>query len=451
MQVRSYINKWLAVPLETEDQRWNYRYCTIEGCLAVASVQAVASFVVVYAIDLGASNSQVGLLISLPFLVTALTILAGSRFISRRHPQKPTMIASAIHRVFVVMMVFAPLLPMGIRVWWVTATYSLAATAAALASTWWTAMMSEVFPQKHRGAVFGTRSVFTGSAGVIATLLTGRGLDLLPFPYNYMLMFLVAAIVGFIASSFIAKLRLPVEPTVQQGTEKTNVTQLRLRWRQVLQGDTKTAFWGLALPVFLFNMGYHMATPIINIYFVEYLHYSKSAIGLLTAIFLICQVLSSRFWGRLCDRIGNHIVALISMAILTVQMSVYLLVPRIPFLLLMQSMGGLAFGGYAISTFNGLINMGSPAQRSVLVSLFNVVSQMGAFLAPSSGTFILDQWGLVVAFVAVTLFRAIGALSIAKPARREQERNLRIEALHAHQLPNAYRLRIRRRIQNIAK
>ncbi len=444
MRVRNDIPRWPAVPLETEDQHWNYRYCTIEGCLAVASVQAVAGFVVVYALDLGASNSQVGLLISLPFLVTALTILAGSRYIVRRHPQRPTMVVSALHRVFVVLMALAPLLPMSIRVWWVTATYSLAATAAALASTWWTAMVSEVFPQQHRGAVFGTRLVFTGSAGVIATILTGRGLDLLPYPLNYMLMFSAAAIVGFIASSFIAKLRLPASPMVEQGGEKVPATQLRLR--QVLQSDVKAAFWGLALPVFLFNIGYHMATPIINIYFVEYLHYSKSAIGLLTATFLICQVISSRYWGRLSDRIGNHIVALISMTILTVQMSAYLLIPRMPFLVVMQGMGGLAFGGYAISTFNGLINLGSPAQRSVLVSLFNVVSQMGAFLAPSSGTFILDRWGLVAAFVSVTLLRSLGALSIYKPARREQERNMSIEALHARQRLTSYRLSVRKRL-----
>jgi MFS family permease len=119
------------------------------------------------------------------------------------------------------------------------------------------------------------------------------------------------------------------------------------------------------------------------------------------------------------------------MTILTVQMSLYLLSPSLPFLLLMQGLGGLAFGGYNISTFSGLINMGTPLQRSVLVSLFNVVSQLGAFLAPSSSTFILDQRGLTVAFIVIAVFRAIGALSITKPARREQGKNLRVRALHA--------------------
>jgi hypothetical protein len=164
--------------------------------------------------ELGATNAQVGLMVSLPFLANALVILLGMRIVTgRANILRPACYASAMHRVFVLCLLPAPLLPAHIRVWWVLTVYSLATASAALTSTWWTAMMSDVFPHRHRGAVFGTRAVFTGSAGVLATLITGKALDLMPYPVNYMVMFFLAAVTGFIAVRVLSRTRLPA-PTV---------------------------------------------------------------------------------------------------------------------------------------------------------------------------------------------------------------------------------------------
>lgn len=417
----------LAVPLENEAQRWNYVNSTVEGCLAVASIQAVASFAVVYAMELGASNAQVGLMVSMPFLANVLVILAGGRYVAgRTNILKPTCFVSAMHRVFVVCMLPAPLLPAEVRVWWVLVTYSLATAAAALTSTWWSAMMSEVYPQRHRGAVFGTRAVFTGSAGVIATLLTGQALDILPFPINYTIMFLLAAISGFIAVRFLLRTRLPVPDTEIESSatghtavQPVPVALQRPSWRDMMRGETGRAFAALAVPVFLFNLGFHLAAPVMNIYFVEYLHLSKGRIGLLSAVFLVCQVTSSRFWGRMGDRLGNHVVAFISMTLLVCQAALYCLVPNMSFLLLMQSVGGFAFGGFAMSTFNGAIALGNPRQRPVMISLFNVLGGLGGFLSPTAGTTILDRYGLLIAFLIAALMRAAGAVTMGVAAKAE--------------------------------
>jgi MFS family permease len=222
--------------------------------------------------------------------------------------------------------------------------------------------------------------MIAGSAGVVATLMMGQGLDFLPFPINFISMFLLAAITGFIAVRFLAKTRLPKpESTAIDTTDLQVIT--RPRWREVLRGNTGVAFARLAIPVFLFNIGFHLAVPVVNIYYVEYMHFSKGSIGLLSAAFLVFQVLSSRFWGRMGDRLGNHVVAFISMAILIVQAALYSLVPSLPFILIMQIIGGFAFGGYAMSTFNSIIALGTPSNRPVVISLFNVVGGLGGFLS----------------------------------------------------------------------
>jgi DHA1 family multidrug resistance protein-like MFS transporter len=171
--------------------------------------------------------------------------------------------------------------------------------------------------------------------------------------------------------------------------------------------------------VFLFNIGFHLAAPVVNIYYVEYMHLSKGSIGLLSAAFLVFQVLSSRFWGRMGDRLGNHVVAFISMAILIVQAALYSLVPSLPFILIMQIVGGFAFGGYAMSTFNSIIALGTPSNRPVVISLFNVVGGLGGFLSPSAGTAVLDHYGLLAAFLLAAVLRTLGTLSMGVPARTE--------------------------------
>ncbi len=412
----------LGVPLQSATERANYINSTVEGCLVASAVYVISGFIGVYALEVGASNAEVGWLVALPFLANTAAVLVAGRALARRdNLMKPMQLAATLHRLFLLAMLLAPMLP-ALSVWWIIILYSLASASMAVSAATWTSLVSDMFPVEHRGAIFGTRALFTGSAGVIATLLAGKFLDLLTTPLNYTVVFVIVALMALCAVHFLGKLQVTSGPPEVRPPGEA-------QWHPLVAGGTSRLFRQLALPVFFFLCGYYLLAPVLNIYFVERLALTKSQIGLLTSAFLVCQVVSMRFWGKMGDIVGNHAVACVSMVALAMQAFAYLWRPGLLYLFFMQGFGGFAFGGYAISTFNALIGMGSKRERHLLVTWFNVVSSLAGFVSPIAGAYVLDLVDMPAAFLLAAATRAAGAVLLCPPAGQEWCRFRRTGAL----------------------
>lgn len=418
----------LRVPLDTETERRNYWYAVVEGALATVTVQIVTTFTPVFAIALGATNQQVGLIYSFPFLFNIAGLLLTVRYTRQRERHLAVGQGTAVlHRVLIVLFIVAPLLGR-FGVWWLLLLYSVASAAMSVSSVFWQAIVSDMFPPERRGIVFGTRSMYTGLAGLLAVMLSGRLLDLLGYPQNYVLVLSLAALVGFAAAHYYGKLE---PPTDEESPKNATVPAAGFRLRPFLRTAGGRSFLGLTLAVALFNLGFHMASPIVTIYFVEYLGYSNALIGVLTAASVLFQVFGSRVWGALADRWGLGVVLVATTALMAVQAAGFWLVPSVLFLLVMQAVGGFALAGYNVATLNALFLVGDRQSRPGLILWYNVIVGLANFAGPQLGTGALSRLSLPAVFLLTGGLRALGALAMVRRGAEDLSglRQLRKERL----------------------
>lgn len=401
----------LRVPLETETEQRNYRYAVIEGALATITVQIVATFTPVFAISLGATNQQVGFIYSFPFLfnIAALLISAGST--RRRERHLPVgQVTAVLHRVLILLLLLAPVLGR-FGVWWLLVVYSLASAAMAVSSVFWQAIVSDMFPPGRRGVVFGTRSMYTGIAGLAGVMVSGRLLDMVAYPHNYVFVFGLAALVGFLAAYYYGKLEPPGADELPLGDGAPAAdTHLRAFFRT----EAGRSFLALTFSVAVFNLGFHMASPLVTIYFVEHLGYSNAMIGLLTATSVLFQVIGGGVWGVLADRWGLGLVLVATTGLMAFQAGAFWLIPSVFFLIVMQALGGFALGGYNVATLNALFLAGDKRCRPRLILWYNVLVGIANFAGPQLGTAALGALSLPAVFMASGGLRLAGMLAMGR-------------------------------------
>mgnify|MGYP001184933377 CR=1 FL=1 len=402
-----------SLGLETPLERRNMLNATIEGSLVVAGVQIVVAFVGVYLLALGGDATQLSLVNSLPFLFNALSLIIVTQ--SRGTPRQIlgyAVRAGVAHRLVLALLPLAPFWGMWAP-WWVIIVYSLASAALMLSSAYWTATVSDMFPAHIRGRVFGVRQMFTGLSAFVATSLAGKLLDLIAFPYNYAAAFGAAVAVAGWGTFFLTRL----VPAGEADKEEAAPPSLR----EFVGTEASRALWKVAVPVGVFNIGFFMLNPVINLYFVEVLELSNAQIGLLSAVFVIAQTIGSWLWGALADRHGNHTVTIAATLGLAVQAIGYWLSPSLYYLIFVQAVGGFCFAGFLLATFNTVIGIGDRQQKTLVVSSYHFIGNMASFLAPFLGTWAYTGPGLVAAFLLAGLLRAVSAALLlqGRPARRQ--------------------------------
>ncbi len=411
-------------------ERKNIVVAIIEGSLIMAGQQIIAGFIAVYVLRLGGTEEQVGLLTSLPFLLNA-AVLAFSARSAVTPPQalRRSVRSAILHRIFLVLLLLAPLIGKWAPIW-VLAIYSLASGAMSLSATYWTAVVSDMFPPKQRGRLFGVRGVFTGMAGFVATFAAGHLLDALAFPHNFTLTFSVAIVVAALATFYLARLdpggtdesdsanesKLLESGTVGALTEADRAEGFL---RSLLTGSRRHDFLRVTVPIVLFNMGFFGLAPVVNIYLIERLELSNSSIGTLTSLFILSQVVGSLVWGQMADRWGNHVIAFVATVGMSAQAAVFWFLPSFGFLAFTQALGGFCFAGVVLGTFNMIISIGGRKDRFKVITWVNTFGNLAAFIGPLIGTWMLLSVGLIPAFLGAAGVRALAALVLTRHAVSE--------------------------------
>src|SRR5215208_7896093 len=195
---------------DLELQKRNFRYVQIDA-IGVSISNVAAPFLPVFLTRLGASNFQVGLLSSMPGMTGLLLAILVGRFLQTRSNIVPwyglsrlmVILCYALTGILTIsvsekFVIFATL-----AIW---AFASLPQTALAVA---FSVVMNAVAGPDGRYALLSRRWAIFGLTGVIGTFIVTRLIDLISFPLNYAIMFMVLSLGGFFSFYFSRKIHLP--------------------------------------------------------------------------------------------------------------------------------------------------------------------------------------------------------------------------------------------------
>src|SRR5690606_29684246 len=159
-----------------EETRRAMRVANVEGVLALASDNFAGPYVSLYALSLGASNTQIGLVNALPALLTNVLQIPFAILSDRLQRRKAFwVIGGGGMRVSWLPIALIPYFAVspGAAVLAYIALLALRSVFAAASMPAWTSLMADMTPRSIRGAYFSNRNILINLSAFTATLASG--------------------------------------------------------------------------------------------------------------------------------------------------------------------------------------------------------------------------------------------------------------------------------------
>ena len=355
-----------------------------------------SGFLAAYALLLGASNFQIGLLASIPFATQPLqipAILLVEKFRNRKVIALASWLPAQILWVPMAMLPLVFPLPSNNAIWALLALMTLRSILNAITSCSWNSWVRDLVPQKTMGNFFARRlmlaSVVAMMFGLLAALFTdwwGRGeISIDHKAIGYMIPLLVGAVtLGMLSPLSMAFMP---EPVMQRSTghARSLISTLKIPFRDKNYVSLlKFHFmWGLAL---------NLATPFFAVYMLQRLSLPLAAVIGLSIVAQATNIIFLRVWGPMVDRTGSKVILQLSASLylLVVFGWIFTTMPEkyfltIPLLVVLHLLAGIAAAGVNLSSGVIAMRLAPAGEATSYLAVNSLVANLGAGIGPLLG------------------------------------------------------------------
>jgi len=368
-----------------------------------------STFVSVFAIRLGASNTLVGLLVSLPALINIFWLIPSARIIERQRRRLPIIVlAGFLQRLGYLLVALMPFVLHNYRPEALVALVVLITFPTAIASVAFTSLIAEVVPIHKRAQVVSIRNVLVSVISTITMLISGRLLDLLLFPFNYQLLFGLGFVASLVSLYYVSRIQVTDVIAAEHQAQAKAPVAVRLR-QLVKQLTEQRDFVRFSTSAFIFHWGLYLPSALYAIYRIKYLGASDTWIGLLSMVHNAVTILTYFYWGKVARRRGNRFVLLVSALGAALYPVLTGLSTRVEFLLLPSIAAGIFGAGFNLSFFNTLLEVCPPERRPSYVAINTTLINVAAFLAPLLGASLANGLDIRIALFIAGAVRLVGA------------------------------------------
>ena len=377
-------------PLSDNDYKKSRTYSIFEGGSARTIFNLTSgAFLAGFASYLGAGDSFNGIIGAIPVLAGIIQLISPIVFEKMEKRKLTVSILSLIHRLLLGLMVFIPFLAKGqtTRLALVTALYFVSYLAISFVNPAISGWQIDLVPDNIRGRYFGIRESYVLGSATVFTLIMGRVLDIYKDNGNeyagFIVMFsfvLVLALGNFII------LLLIKEPPVKRSKHELNL-------RKVISIPLKDdKFKKIVLLFILWNIGLQIGGPFFSIYMVTGLKLNYTYIMAVGMLCTLVNTLVVRFWGRLADRKSwAHVIKLSILMLSVAHMTWFFVNPSTAYILLplLHIVGGVAWAGIGISSFNIQFTYSPEEGRTVYIGFNAALSSLIGFMSTLMGSAVL--------------------------------------------------------------
>lgn len=402
----------LGMPAQKDTQR-AMKLNTVEGAFAVAADNLAAPYLALFALALGATPSQIGMLTAFPnFLGNILQIPAGILSERMRDKRILPIIGGYFSRsTWLALALFPFLFPAERRVSIIIVLASFRIIMANLGVPAWTALQADLIPRPIRGQYYANRNVVLNICALAATF-AATFLLRSPFPGNYLLIFAIATVLGLAATYIFSRI-----PFVQ--TEKRPASNEVGSYSQRIGAFIKNAgeykdFTVYAASSLVWNFGVSLASSLFPVYFIDTMGGKAGAWAIFTGANLAAQIVVQRYWGRLADVSGQKKVMTLSGIGAVILPLLWWAAPNVWFPIIIYIVNGLAWGGYNLAAFNLLLEITPDDNRSLYVGVYNTLMGLATAVGPLTGGFVAEIVGLRPIFLVSFALRALGLFIFAR-------------------------------------
>jgi MFS family permease len=377
-----------------------------------------AYYVPPFAVALGASEMQVGLLTSLPNLTANLSQLATPKLMEGRSRKKLVTDLVLLQALVWLPMSLLSLLVLllGIRhavlPVLVVLLYTGYLTLGALNGPAWSSWMGDLVPEKERGRFFGQRNRWLGLASLTSMLAAGIFLEMCRWAglvfLGFAVIFSLAMVARLLSRHFLLK---QYEPMFEEREEyHFGFSEfLKKIWRR---GRRPNRFGRFTIYVVSMSFAVNIASPFFAVYMLRHLGFSYAVYVVIALSSASVRLLSMPFWGKFSDRYGR----------LTTLRLGGLLIPWVPILWIftanpaclsvIEMFSGFAWAAFDLATFTFVYDIVSRKRRGICFSYMNALNGLGIFAGATLGGFLATRLSLGLQPI-LSLFLLSGVLRLA--------------------------------------
>jgi len=398
---------------ELEVQKRNFRYVQIDA-VGVSISNVAAPFLPVFLTRLGATNFQVGLLSSMPGMTGLVLAILVGRFLQTRRNIVPWYSLSRLMVILcyaftgiLTLLVGEKFVIIATLAIWAFATLPQTALAVAFS-----VVMNAVAGPEGRYALLSRRWAIFGLTGVVGTFIITRLINILTFPVNYAIMFMVLSLGGFLSFYFSRKIYLPDQvapPLPSSLSPRQNFSNYMKLLRE------NPAFLSFSSKRFVYFSAIVLSQPIMPLFLVREVHATDSQIGTVNMTLTLIMLVGYFLWPRVSRRRGGRFVLLATSLGLTFYPALSAATPQINLIIFYAGIAGLFQAGLDLVFFDELMKTVPAEYSATFVSLAQSMQYLSMIIAPLLGTWLADYIGLGGALWLSAGLRFLGFLLFLKP------------------------------------
>jgi len=376
----------------------------------------ISPFLPLYGIELGASSTQIGLLVSITSLLSILQI-AWARLADKiKNARIIAIVSNHISSLFN----FLYAILRNLASFIVFRGFQSIISSASVPTT--SVILTERTPTKDWPYWNSLIQAFMVVGTLIGVLLGGILLSYFTGEMGYILLFVAAGFLSLI-SSILFHLAVPKREKLVSRKRWHKIEEVSVSLDNILAiMKTDRNFIWLSLANFIFVFGVNFSAPFYIVFNIEDYSLSILQTALLTSIGLVPQIISSILSAKVIEKLRTKEV-LIMGGLITSLFPIAFFIPFItgatnniyPILISMWIINGIAWGIINTSLSTLTLDVIHPRRRTIQIAINNSLSAIALFLAPVLGGLVIQRSTIFyLVFLISSIGRFVGSILFIK-------------------------------------
>jgi len=366
------------------------RYSIIDGSASNVMYGFGEQYVTPYALRLGATNSDIGILSSVPSFIGAIFQVLGAKLTDYYSNRKKVVTFFVLLQAIALLPLFIiPYFTKSILV--LTLIFSLYLVFNNIAAPGWNSWIGSVIPENERAAYFSKRNKIAISALLISVLMAGL---ILNYFTNINIWIGFGILFGI---SFLGKVVSWYYLTKEFEPEYVVDNKEQFSFKDFIKKLPETNFGNFVMFRSLMAFAVMIASPFFAVYMLKDLHFTYIQYTLMILFPMLIKILTMTYWGKYSNKVGTRNIMIVSAFLIALIPTAWFLIGYFLFdnskifyiLVLAEIINGFAWAGFELSTFNYVLETVSPAKRARCVAYFNVVFGTAVLIGGLLGSFLV--------------------------------------------------------------